>query len=101
MGEVVAQRKAWAEEAAADPEIGGAKWEDSKTTAAKALDLLGFEKGSPFRNLLNDSGLGNHPDMIRAFVKIGTVIGEDSDFVRGGTGAQPKTSAAERLYPND
>lgn len=101
LSQVVAQRKAWAAEAEADSEIGGANWTASQGTAAKALDTLGFEKGSAFRNLLDESGLGNHPDMIRAFVRVGKAISEDSDFVRGDGGAQIKRSREEVLYPDD
>ncbi len=100
LAEVATQRAAWANEAKGDPEIGGANWDASAGIAAKALDSLGFVKGSPFRSLLNDSGLGNHPEMIRAFVRVGKAIGEDGDFVRGDAAA-PVKSVAHTLYPND
>lgn len=101
LSEVAIQRKAWAAEAKADPEIGGANWDESLAASAKALDTLGLTKGSPFRVLLEESGLGNHPDMIRAFVRVGKAVGEDSDFVRGDRGAHIKPSREEVLYPND
>lgn len=97
--EVQAQRKAWAEEAQADPDIGGAKWDETMSLSAKALDALGYPKGSPFRSFLTDSGLGNHPEMIRAMRKIGAVVSEDGDFVRADAGAQAKKSREEILYP--
>ena len=92
------QRKAWLEEAKADKEIGGTNWDASLASAAKALDQLGFTKGSPLRNVLNDSGLGNHPEMIRAWAKVGKAIGEDSDFVRGGGAGRAKPTDAELFY---
>lgn len=101
LASVADQRRAWAEEAKADEEIGGANFKANLETSAAALDKLGFEKGSPFRVLLNDSGLGNHPDMIRAFVRIGKAIGEDSNFVRGDAAAPIETNIARILYPND
>lgn len=85
VGDVVAVRKQWAEEAAADPEIGGARFEESKTLAAKAFDRLGFAADGKFRTFLKESGLGNHPEMIRAMVKMGRAIGEDG-FDRGEAG---------------
>lgn len=85
VADVVAARKAWADEAAADPEIGGAKFEESKALAAKAFDRLGFAPDGKFRAFLKDSGLGNHPEMIRAMVKMGRAIGEDG-FDRGEAG---------------
>lgn len=98
IGTIAEQRKGWLEEAKADKEIGGANWDASLTSAAKALDTLGFPKGSPLRNLLDESGLGNHPEMIRAFAKVGKAIGEDADFVRGDSSAAVKKTDAELFY---
>lgn len=101
LSHVQAERKAWLDAARADPEIGGAKWGDTIATAASALDRLGFTKGSAFRNLLDESGLGNHPDMIRAFVKVGKAVSEDNDFVLGGGVPRTRRDQAETLYPQD
>ena len=101
LSHVQAERKAWLDAARADPEIGGAKWSETIATAASALDRLGFTKGSSFRNLLDESGLGNHPDMIRAFVKVGKAVAEDNDFVLGGGIPRTRRDRAETLYPND
>jgi hypothetical protein len=100
IGAVTAERAAWLEEAKSDAEIGGDKWDGTLVTAAKALDTLGFTKGSPFRNLLNESGLGNHPEMIRAFAKVGRALSEDNDFIRSGQVATGARTAAETLYPS-
>lgn len=99
IGQVAADRKAWLDTAKADTEIGGANWDKTLTTAAKGLDHLGFAKGTPFRNLLDESGLGNHPDMIRAWARVGKAIGEDSDFVRSEQNASVKKSDQELFYP--
>lgn len=101
LAEVQAQRKAWAEEAQNDPEIGGARFKETTELAAKALDAMGYPKGSPFRSFLTDSGLGNHPEMIRLFRKIGEKVSEDTDFVRADAGAQIKPPREAVLYPND
>lgn len=97
---VATQRKEWLDTAKADKEIGGQQFDANLVVAAKALDQLGFAKGSPFRALLDESGLGNHPEMIRAFVKVGKAIGEDSDFARG-TGSAAKQDRLSTLYPDD
>lgn len=100
LAQVQADRKAWLDTAQADPEMGGAKFPETIATAAKALDGLGFPKGHAFRNLLDESGLGNHPEMIRAWAKVGKAIGEDG-FERGNAAHQPKLDKAQVLYPND
>lgn len=97
---VATERANWLNTAKNDPEIGGQNWDANLVTAAKGLDTLGFVKGSPLRNLLDESGLGNHPEMIRAFVKVGKAIGEDG-FERGAGSAAIIRDKAEILYPND
>jgi hypothetical protein len=98
LGEVAATRKNWLEEAKADPEVGGANWDTSLEAAAKAMDSLGFPKGSPLRNYLNESGAGNHVEMIRLMAKVGKAIGEDTDFVRGNQNSAVKKTDEELFY---
>jgi hypothetical protein len=95
MGTILEQRKDWLETARKDPEIGGNNWDATMREGARALDQLGFPKGSPLRNALDESGFGNHPEMIRFAAKVGKAIGEDSDFVRPDANAsvKPKTDA--------
>jgi hypothetical protein len=100
LSQVSADRKAWLDTAKSDPEIGGAKWDETLTVAASALDKLGYAKGSPFRVLLDESGLGNHPEMIRAFSKMGRAMGE-SGFAREGQSTAAEQNPARLLYPND
>lgn len=94
------QRKAWLDAAKADEQIGGAKWDASLDSAGRALDALGHAEGSEFRTTLNETGFGNHPEMIRIFARIGEMVGEDGDFVRGDAGA-PVKPIWQRLYPDD
>lgn len=95
-----AMKREWLENAKGDAEIGGAKWDESTAAAAKALDGLGFVKGSEFRKFLDETGMGNHPEMIRAFTRIGLRVGEDT-FTRGDGAAATKQSREAILYPND
>lgn len=86
-----------AEQAKADKEFGGEKLAENLAVAEKALDAFGTPA---LRTLLKDSGLANHPEMIRAFLKVGKSISEDR-FVPGRT--QPPTAGknpAQALYPN-
>lgn len=102
-------RSDWLAEAKADPEMGGAKFDETVALAAKALDHFGArsekndkgEETNGFRKLLNESGLGNHPDMIRMFRSIGAAISEDGDFVRNTTEARDTRSREEKNYPDD
>lgn len=86
---------AWAEEVKADKEIGGDKLPETLSVARKALDL-----GPPeLKELLNTTGLGNHPAVVKWAHAVGKALSEDR-FVQGGLGAQQKGSREDRLYPS-
>lgn len=86
----------WTESAKTDKEFGGAKLNENLAVAKKALDAFGTPE---LRTLLNDTGLGNHPEIIRAFYKAGQKI-SSANFVPGGGGASPSRDHASALYPN-
>lgn len=76
------QRKEWLAEYHADPVIGGAKRAETQRLAEAGMTAAGFKHGHPFRQMLTESGLGNHPDMIRTFRRLGELAGSG-----GGTRA--------------
>lgn len=87
--------KGWADEVKGDKEIGGDKLTENLATAKKALDL-----GPPeLKALLNDSGLGNHPAVVKWAIAVGKALSEDK-FVPAGQAAPAKGDVASRLYPN-
>lgn len=106
-----ATRKAWADETLADPELGGKNWKATEANVARALDHFvgpqvgkgadGKEYPNEFRQLLNETGLGSHPVMVRAFKAIGEAMSEDTNFVRGDNGAAIKVPRENILYPED
>lgn len=106
--EFAATRADWAKQAKADPEIGGNNWAETIQLAGKALDQFGAKseivdgkETNEFRKLLNESGLGEHPVMIRMFRNIGAAASEDSTFTRNTTAVETPKSREERMYPND
>lgn len=90
------QRKEWADAFEKDPDIGGAKKGDTLSAAARVFDHYGLKKGEGLRLLLDESGLGNHPDLIRVFAKIGADMAEGG-FERGDVSKHPK-APEERMY---
>lgn len=87
--------ESWVESVKADKDIGGDKLEENLGIARKALDTFGTPE---LRDVLNASGLGNHPEVIRAFVKAGKAISEDK-FVAGAPKGSD-TDPARKLFPN-
>lgn len=93
-----ATNQAWIESTKVDKEFGGEALQENLAVAKKALDTFGTPE---LRTLLNESGLGNHPEIVRAFYRAGKAISEDR-FVSGNRGPA-KTGdrdLAKSLYPN-
>lgn len=101
MQHVMAERKAWLEEAKSDPEVGGENWDKSLHLAAKALDALPKDQATAIKGRLTDTGLGNHIDFVRVFAFFGKAISEDTDFVRADAAAPIQTNPARLMYPKD
>lgn len=85
----------WGEQAKADKEIGGDKLTASVGQAQKALDQFGTPA---LREYLHNSGLGNHPELVRIFAKVGKAMAED-DFVMGGQGQSSGNDLINAFYP--
>ncbi len=88
------QTEAWANEVKTDKEIGGDSFVANVGLAQKALDTFA---PAGLRDYLETTGLGNHPDLVRCFVKVGKAMSEDS-MVMPNTGGQ--RSQADILYGN-
>ncbi|EOT1889046.1 peptidase [Citrobacter freundii] len=86
------QTEGWAESVKADKEIGGDKLTSSISTAQRALETFGTPE---LKEYLNTTGLGNHPELIKVFVKVGKAMSEDG-MVTGKESGQ--RTAAEVLY---
>lgn len=86
------QTEGWAESVKADKEIGGDKLTSSISTAQRALETFGSPE---LKEYLNTTGLGNHPELIKVFVKVGKAMSEDG-MVTGKESGQ--RTAAEVLY---
>lgn len=93
-----AQIRQWAEESKNDPEIGGARFAENVGIANAALKR--FDQDGRITRILNETGYGNHPDVVRIFARIGRSIAEDR-APAGAAGAQaPELPLSDRLYPN-
>ena len=96
--EVAAKHAEWAGEAqtmiAEDPVFKGKKLAEVQQMSAKTLDRF---FGEEMRQFLAETGLGNHPAMVKGMYLIGTQIAEDTTFERGGPSAAPK-SRTEKFY---
>jgi hypothetical protein len=81
-----AQRDQWAREVVADKELGGAKMVQQVEAANKVLKQF----GTPGLNeILQTTGLCNHPEMIRLLARVGREVADDRHTTGGGQPVQP------------
>lgn len=108
-----AQALEWQNEIINDPVLGGDNLERTISAANRAVDSLGreiraVENGKPviengrevytndFRDMLESSGLANHPVMIRALSQLGGFMAEGR-IVHGNMGGSEKP-LAQQMY---
>lgn len=90
-------RTTWGDAAKSDKEFGGEKFDANLAVAIKAMNAFGTPE---LRTLLNESGLGNHPEVIRAFYRAGLKISEDNFVPSNASGGSGDVPVAQRMYPN-
>jgi hypothetical protein len=87
----------WAEEVKNDPEMGGDNFDLTVSKAKRVIDKFGSDK---LKEALNESGYGNHPEVVRLFAKISELDVEDT-HEDGGRPATVEETRKSILYPND
>lgn len=88
----------WADDAKADKDIGGAKWDATVSDAKRAVAKLGTPA---LREYLNATGGGNHPELIRFMAKVGGMVKEDNPAAGGAGGSGKPADPAHVLFPSD
>ena len=94
----------WANQSKSDEEFGGESLTENLDVAKASLDTFGTDA---LKTLLSETGLGNHPELIRFMYRAGKAISEDS-YVGNSEGANPSGSRipkdfngiANALYSN-
>jgi hypothetical protein len=92
------ENEAWKESVKADKEIGGAQLVENLALARKAVDRFG---GAELLQVLNGTGLSNNPVVLKALVRIGKSISEDTiaGATSGGDSTETKEQMLRRWYP--
>lgn len=96
---IVNQRNTWANQVKADSELGGQNFANTKLNIGRVMQQFGTPE---LKNFLNESGLGYNPDFVRFMNKVGTMIGNDTNFINS-QGAIPseqerREEALRKLY---
>lgn len=90
--------RAWIEDVRKDPELGGAAFEKNVSVALQAAQKFG---GAGLLEVLEKSGLGSHPEVVRAFYRMGRLMQPDQAAATIGS-PPPKVAKKpwEILYQN-
>lgn len=83
------QREQWVKTVKADEELGS---NESIGAAQKAMDKFGSPE---LKQYLEESGLGDHPELIRIFASVGKAMSEDGLVTGNSNGSK---SAADVLF---
>lgn len=102
MEAVTARNKGWQEAARSDKEFGGADFDKNLAIANEGLRRLGTPE---LISYLEESGLGNHPEVVRLCWKAGKLAGEDHQpdggTPAGGRGALSEAELAKKLFASE
>jgi len=90
------QQADWIQAVKADKEIGGQNFATALRHANTALNKFG---GEPLVAALQQLGIANHPELVRAFARVGKDMGEDTVHQPGSSPGGPR-DLAKILYPN-
>jgi hypothetical protein len=86
----------------ADPELGGAKFDESVALSLKGRSIIapeGTDESAFLNKILDQSGAGNHRLIVKMFARLGRLASEDLPGLGKAQGDPPKTGA-QRMYPN-
>lgn len=85
----------WRTTAKSDKEYGGDAFDESVKTGQLALNKYGTPE---LKQLLEEQGVGNHPEVIRFMVRVGKTLVEDKPGVAGNAHSQAGDRIT-RMYP--
>lgn len=97
---VATRTKALEDDLKADPVLGGKNLEATLELARKGKEAFlpkDSEEAVLINGWLNSTGLGNHKALVRAFARLGQLVGEEK-LVQGAGGGEGQKTAAEVLY---
>lgn len=90
-----AQRESWEAGAKADKDFGGNNYDENVKVAQTAIARFGSQA---LKDLLNETGLGNHVEVLKFFEKVGRQISEDKPVGTKPAGGITADQQASKLF---
>lgn len=104
-------RADWVKDTLANPELatGGKLKPEVSQTISRGIDSMGADKAAKFREIVNTTGIGDHPDFVAAIYEMAKSVTEGRPVQGGGPsthgqqapGITARPSVAKALYPNN
>jgi hypothetical protein len=88
----------WREASATDKEFGGARFKANLAVAQKGFERFFDAKG---QQLLQETGLVNHPELVRAMYRAGKAISEDTFVGASGAGSKETSIGKGDVFKHD
>lgn len=86
----------WVDQSKSDSEFGGKVFTETLVNAKEAISAFGNDG---FKSMLETTGVGNHPEMIRFLNKIGKIT-KEHDILPGGSKGGEQPNQAALMYPS-
>lgn len=88
----------WTNQIKSDPVLGGEHYAETSANLSRVMNKYGSKEAYA---VLNQSGLGSNPAIVRMMNAIGKDLGEEDKFINSSVTAQSNKAARLRLrYPN-
>jgi len=84
----------WAEQAKSDKEVGGERFNESVQLAKQVIDKF----GTPELKTILERGMGNHPEAVRVFARIGKELFANDQMVLAKANTKVEKSVEELFY---
>jgi len=85
----------WKEASSTDEEIGGENFARNSELAARVVNRFGTDA---LKREMDQTGYGNHPELVRLLVRIGHSMSEDQLVLPGAQPGGPKKTRAQKFY---
>jgi hypothetical protein len=86
----------WVNDAKADKEYGGTEMNANLAVAKKTIDQFGTPE---LKEMLDFTGAGNHPEIIRLFYRVGKAISDDNLVMGTNPAAPAQRDPAKIMFP--
>jgi hypothetical protein len=87
------QLEGWVEDIKADPALGGEQFDENAGIAADAISQFGSPE---LRDMLNQTGFGNNPELFRFCLNVGKLLREDQPG--SGVSSNSQGNMSDRMY---